>query len=640
MPTPSSRPVIFYGWVIVATTFLIALVTVGGRSAYGVFVVPMSEAFGWSRSTISLAATIGFLVNGLSQPVMGKLFDTFGGRKVILVSLAAFGVTTMLLALTFHLLFLIMVFGVLMSMAWSGASLTTTSALVSRWFQRKRATVLSLSTAGASAGGLLLVPLAMAVLQRTDWRLTWVVLGALVLVVALPLALAFLKDNPTDLGLRPDGDQPSADDREFNPVRAAVGPLETDTWHAALRSRPFWQLAGAYGVCSFTTAILTTHFIPYAIDRGVAPSTAATVFGVMNGLNVVGVIVMGMLANRCGRKNLLALVYAGRGGAYALLLLAPDPWGLWGFAAIAGFSYWATAPLTTSLTADLYGLKTLGTLSGLTFLVHQVGGAATIQFAGLMRDIAGSCRSGSGCREIVVRGRSMPMRFHLLPYLFLSEHVRKTSQRHTAALFGLRSPLWRELRWLPWGGSLIGVLLLVSYSWPHEGSPLSPPKMVRQTVTGEVPNIALVDQSGRPLALKDLRGKGVLLTFIYTSCPDVCSLTTAAMTALQQRLAAEERERVFFLSITTEPEIDTPEVLQAYASRHGADLASWAFLTGSPQAVQEVWRSFGLPVKRVAERMVEHPAYTLLIDRQGMARYRYLGETLDVEIVLEDLRRL
>jgi MFS family permease len=390
VPTPSARPAIFYGWVIVATTFLIALVTVGGRSAFGVFVVPMSEEFGWSRSTISLAAALGFLVNGLSQPFVGRLFDTLGGRKVLLVSLATFGVTTVLLATTFHILFLILVFGVLMSIAWSGTSLTTTSALLSRWFQRKRATVLSLSTAGASAGGLLLVPLAMAVLQQTDWRMTWVALGVLVLVVALPLAVCFLRDDPADLGLLPDGEQLSVDRSQANPTRAAAGPLEANSWRVALRSWPFWQLSGAYGVCGFTTAILTTHFIPYAIDRGVAPSTAATALGVMNGLNVVGVIVMGMLADRCGRKNLLALVYAARGGAYALLLLAPDPWGLWGFAAIAGFSYWATAPLTTSLTADVYGLKALGTLSGVTFLVHQVGGAASIQFAGLMRDIAGS----------------------------------------------------------------------------------------------------------------------------------------------------------------------------------------------------------------------------------------------------------
>jgi MFS family permease len=390
VPTPSPRPVVFYGWVIVATTSLIALVTVGGRSAFGVFVVPMSEEFGWSRSTISLAATVGSLVNGLSQPFVGRLFDTLGGRAVILASLATFGIMTMLLAMTWHILFLIVVFGVLMSIAWSGASLTTTSALLSRWFQRQRTTVLSLSTAGASAGGLLLVPLAMIVLQRTDWRVTWVVLGALVLVVALPLAIIFLRDDPADLGLRPDGEQPCAGDHQRNPARVMAGPSEHNAWHAALRSWPFWQISGAYCVCGFTTAILTTHFIPYAMERGIDPSTAATAFGVMNGLNVVGVVLAGVLADRCGRKNLLALVYAGRGGAYALLLLAPDPWGLWGFAAIAGFSYWATAPLTTSLTADVYGLRTLGILGGVTFLIHQVGGAVSIQFAALMRDISGS----------------------------------------------------------------------------------------------------------------------------------------------------------------------------------------------------------------------------------------------------------
>jgi MFS family permease len=230
----------------------------------------------------------------------------------------------------------------------------------------------------------------MYVLQRTGWRMTWVALGVLVLVVALPLAWCYLRDDPADLGLLPDGDQQAADDSRASPAHVAPGPLETGSWRVALRSWPFWQLSGAYFVCGFTTAILTTHFIPYAIDRGFTPSTAATALGVMNGLNVGGVIVMGMLADRCGRKNLLALIYAARGGAYALLLLAPGSWSLWGFAAVTGFSYWATAPLTTSLTADVYGLKSLGTLSGITFLIHQVGGAASIQFAGLMRDLTGS----------------------------------------------------------------------------------------------------------------------------------------------------------------------------------------------------------------------------------------------------------
>lgn len=390
MPKTSAGRTIFYGWFIVATTFTIAALTTGPRNGLGVFVVPMSTDFGWSRSTVSLAAAMGFLVNGLSQPFLGRLFDRFGGRKVIMASLATFGVGTILLSLTFHIIFFILLFGLALSIAWSGASLTTLNALLARWFQRKRATVLGLSTAGASAGGLLLIPLAMYLLHLTDWRMTWVALGAIILVLALPLAFFFLQDDPRDLGLLPDGEQDSARDRQTDPSRAIRGPLETDSWRAALGSLPFWQLTGAYFMCGFTTAILTTHFIPYAIDRGFASSTAAAAFALMSGLNVAGVIVAGALADRFGRKNLLACVYAARGGAYAMLVIAPGPWSLWGFAAIAGFSYWATAPLTTSLTADVYGLRSLGTLNGITFLIHQVGGAASIQFAGFMRDLMGS----------------------------------------------------------------------------------------------------------------------------------------------------------------------------------------------------------------------------------------------------------
>lgn len=390
MPKTLSRPGIFYGWFITATTFVIALVTVGSRSGFGVFVVPMSQDFGWNRSTISLAAAIGSLVNGLSQPLLGWLCDKFGGRKVILMSLASLGIGTILLFTTFHLVFFILIFGIIMSVAMSGSSLTITNTLLSRWFRRQRATVLSISTAGASVGGLLLVPFAMSFLQMTDWRVTWIALGAIVLLVALPPAFLLLRDDPADMGLLPDGEQESVDSGRTGPARAAQGPLATDSSRAAFCSLPFWQLTGAYFVCGFTTANMSTHFIPYAIGQGFSPSTAATAFGLMSGFNVVGVTVVGVLADRFGGKDLLACVYAARGGAYAMLLLAPGPWSLWGFAVITGFSWWATAPLTTSLTADVYGLKTLGTLSGWSFLAHQIGGATSIQFAGLMHDLTGS----------------------------------------------------------------------------------------------------------------------------------------------------------------------------------------------------------------------------------------------------------
>jgi sugar phosphate permease len=202
----AGKPPLYYGWYIVGACMFIALVTNGTRNSFGIFVLPMEQEFGWNRGTISLAASLGFLVNGLTQPFLGQVLDRFGGRKVILTSLIVFGLATVLLSLTFHFLFLVFMFGFLSATAMSGVSLTNTGALLSKWFRRKRATVVGLNASGLSLGGLILVPFAMYLLQATNWRVTWVVLGLMVLLLSAPLAFLFLRDGPAKMGLHPDGD--------------------------------------------------------------------------------------------------------------------------------------------------------------------------------------------------------------------------------------------------------------------------------------------------------------------------------------------------------------------------------------------------------------------------------------------------
>jgi MFS family permease len=153
---------------------------------------------------------------------------------------------------------------------------------------------------------------------------------------------------------------------------------------------PIWQMSLAYLICGFTTSILSVHFVPYAIGRGVSPSTAATIFGLTMGLNVVGSVGAGMLSDHFSRKNLLALVYFLRGIAYLVLLLVSSQLGLWAFALVAGFSWIATAPLTTALTADVYGLRALGTISGISLLFHSIGGFCSVYLAGWLYDMTGS----------------------------------------------------------------------------------------------------------------------------------------------------------------------------------------------------------------------------------------------------------
>lgn len=369
----ASRPELFYGWFIVAVTFFIAFVTIGVRNGFGVFVVPMENEFGWDRSTTSVVLFTATLMGGLSQPVLGRLYDRLGGRAVILSGIALAGICTVLLSLTFHVLFLVLIYSIVMSVAMSGASVITTGALLSKWFRRRRATVLGLSTAGASMGGMVLVPFAAYFMDLAGWRTTWAVLGAIVLVLALPLSFLLLRDDPAGMGLLPDGDPKAPQGRHPATAQAARGPLEGPLWHASFRSLPMWQLFASYSVCGFTTVGMSMHFVPYAEGEGFSRSTAALAFGLMMGLNVAGVIGVSALSDKFGRKNLLAAVYATRGAAYAVLLLAPGAWALWGFAGIAGLTWITTVPLTISLTADIYGLRNLGTLTGIAYLGHQLG---------------------------------------------------------------------------------------------------------------------------------------------------------------------------------------------------------------------------------------------------------------------------
>ena len=386
----ATKSPLFFGWYVVAAVTFIAFVNTGSRSSFGIFVIPMSEEFGWNRLTISSVAALGAIVGGAAQPFLGYAFDRVGARKVIVTSLVVVGLATAALGLTFNFIFLLLVFGFVTSISNSGAALAR-GALLARWFVRKRATVVSVGAVGTSAGSLLLVPFAMFLLQATggNWRITWAALGLIILVLAVPLGFLFIRDDPSKVGLKPYGEHDPSEDAADR-SRHRRGPLEVDAWSESFRSPPIWQMSGAFFVCGFTTLIMSVHFVPYAIDIGVSPGLAATIFGVMMGLNVLGGLGSGMLADRFGRKNLLAAAYFIRGCGYIALLLAPSTLGLWLFAGFAGMSWIATVSLTNTLTADVYGLRALGTISGITFLCHQIGGLAGVLLGGFFYDLTGA----------------------------------------------------------------------------------------------------------------------------------------------------------------------------------------------------------------------------------------------------------
>lgn len=382
-------PQVYYGWYIVATVTFIAFIAVGTSTNFGIFVIPMSQEFGWSRTAITGVGGAGFLVSGLAQPFLGHLFDRVG-RKVIVISLIVVGLSTIALSFTYHFLFLAFMFGFVLATARSGASISNTGALLARWFRRRRATVLGLNAAGSSLGGMVLVPFGMYLLQATNWRVTWAVMGLLVLALEVPMAFFFLRNDPAEVGLRPDGDLEPSQAGPAAVVERRRGMFEVDRWTQSFRTPPMWQMSAAYTVCGITTGIISIHLVPYAIGQGISPLTAATIFGVMMGLNSLGSIGASVLSDRFRRKDVLAAVYFLRGIGYILLLVLPPTIGLWVFAVFAGFSWLASPPVNNSLTADIYGLRALGAITGVSFLCHQIGGFLSILLAGVLFDLTDS----------------------------------------------------------------------------------------------------------------------------------------------------------------------------------------------------------------------------------------------------------
>lgn len=154
------------------------------------------------------------------------------------------------------------------------------------------------------------------------------------------------------------------------------------------------------------------------------------------------------------------------------------------------------------------------------------------------------------------------------------------------------------------------------------------------------PEFTLTTQDGNRLSLQELRGKVVVVTFIFASCTDSCPLLTHKLATLQSRLGPDFGPQAFFVSVTVDPERDTPEVLKRYASAHGAQLSGWAFLTGTPGEIREIARRYGVAYGKLPSGDMDHTFLTSLVDRSGMLRVQYLGVRFDPDELLGDVRSL
>jgi protein SCO1/2 len=190
---------------------------------------------------------------------------------------------------------------------------------------------------------------------------------------------------------------------------------------------------------------------------------------------------------------------------------------------------------------------------------------------------------------------------------------------------------------------LLSLLLLVGLPADlpaHEAGTLKPVQLTTAPLNIKAPDFILLNQNGERFDSTKLRGKVVVLDFIYTTCTDVCPLFTANFAQLQQKLKTEHKGNVFFASISTDPEVDSPKVLKSYAERYGADFQNWVFLTGSETQLKPVWKSFGVRVIRKGRGIIQHTSLTTVLDEEGIRRFNYFGEKWQLKDLQKDIEGL
>ncbi|WP_407527065.1 MFS transporter [Methylobacterium oryzisoli] len=389
VPPASRRP--FgqnYAFVVVGVVFLALLAAAGLRAAPGVLILPLEQAFGWSRGTTSFAAGLGIFLYGMVGPFAAALMQSFGIRRTLLCALALMSGATALSALMSEPWHLVATWGVLSGLGSGCVAIVLGATVVNRWFVVRRGLIMGLLTASTATGTLVFLPGLAAIAAAGGWQP--VVLTVSVAVAALiPLVWWLLPERPGDIGLVPYGAAPGSavePPRRVNPFRSAIDGLVR-----ASRRADFWLLFGTFFICGLTTnGLVGTHLISFCADQGLPEVRAAALLAMMGVFDLIGTTGSGWLTDRYDPRKLLFMYYGLRGlSLMALPFTDFSFYSLSIFAVFYGLDWIATVPPTVRLTNEIFGERDAPIVFGWIAAGHQAGAATAAFGAGLSRAAEG-----------------------------------------------------------------------------------------------------------------------------------------------------------------------------------------------------------------------------------------------------------
>lgn len=381
-----ARHNIHYGWVMVAVTFFTALITAGTVGAPGVFIVPLQREFGWSAAEISSALSIRFILFGLMAPFAAALMNRYGLRNVTLAALLIVGsalVASLAMTKVWHL---ILLWGVVIGIGTGMTALVLGATIAARWFSARRGLVVGILTASVATGQLVFLPLLASVTERMGWRVALLLVCAMLALAAFAVLLV-MRDRPSDVGLRPFGDQGKEPLPAPPPSNAPIAAAALSALADAARTRVFWILFATFFICGASTnGLIQVHLIPMCLDFGIPQVQAASLLAAMGVFDFFGTIFSGWLSDRYDNRWLLFWYYGLRG--LSLLMLPFTDFSFYGlslFAMFYGLDWIATVPPTVRLTAQRFGAERANLVFGWIFTGHQLGAAFAAFGAGLSR---------------------------------------------------------------------------------------------------------------------------------------------------------------------------------------------------------------------------------------------------------------
>jgi predicted MFS family arabinose efflux permease len=356
--------------VVLVVSGIVLTLGMGIRHGFGLFLQPMSADLGWGRETFALAIAVQNLVWGASQPFAGMIADKHGAGRVVVAGalLYALGLATMAYAHT-PLLF-VLTGGVLIGVGLSGVTFSVVAGVLGRAFPpEKRSMALGISAAAGSFGQFAVLPLTQWLLTHVGWLGSLLALSSIALLMA-PLAAAMV---------------------ERREHRAhAFQQTAREAMSEALGHRGYVLLTVGFFVCGFQVVFIGLHLPAYLADRGMAPHVAVAALALVGLFNIVGTYATGWLGMRMPKRYILSAIYFGRAVAIALFIWLPlSAWSVYAFAVTMGLLWLSTVPPTNGLVAQIFGVRYLSMLSGVTFFSHQIGSFLGAWLGGKLYDATG-----------------------------------------------------------------------------------------------------------------------------------------------------------------------------------------------------------------------------------------------------------